>query len=269
MFLRVRGTFVILAALELFLLCCFAFVAGFVDSIAGGGGLIQLPALFVFLPRETVVPVVLGTNKLSAVWGTGTALLRYAKQVRIPWFSILPAALTAALFSMAGALVVEQTKSDFMKPLALVLLVAVALYTYWKKDLGQVHAPRFVAEHERWFAVLAGAILGFYDGFFGPGMGSFLMFVFIGFFRFDFLTASASSKVINVATNLAAIAVFSAHGNVLYKVALLMGACNIAGALLGTRLAVLKGSKFIRVLFLGIVVAMIARFGYELFWKAA
>lgn len=253
--------------MEIFFLCCFAFVAGLVDSIVGGGGLIQLPSLFVILPRETAVPMVLGTNKLAAVCGTGTALLQYARRVRIPWFSILPAAITAAIFSMVGAQTVEKVHGDFLKPLVLILLIAVAIYTYAKKDLGNLHAPRFIAHHERLWAMVAGAILGFYDGFFGPGMGSFLIFIFIGIFGFDFLTASASAKLINVATNLAAIAAFSVHGHVLYKIALAMGACNVLGALVGTRLAMLKGNQFVRTVFLGIVSVMIARLAWEQFAK--
>src|SRR6185369_11487028 len=123
-------------------------------------------------------------------------------------------------------------------------------------DFGRLHAPRFVRHHERWAAIAVGAVLGFYDGFFGPGTGSFLIFIFIGVFGFDFLTASASAKVINVATNLGALIVFVARGHVLYQYALPMGACNVAGALLGTRLAILKGNRFVRVLFLAVVAIM-------------
>lgn len=253
--------------MELLILCCFAFAAGLVDSIVGGGGLIQLPALLIFLPRELAssIPLVFGTNKLAAVCGTGTALVQYARRVRIPWFSVLPAAVAAFIFSAVGARTVEVVRTDFLKPLVLVLLVVVAVYTFSRKDFGNVHAPRFVAEHERLLAIVAGAVLGFYDGFFGPGMGSFLMFVFIGLFGFDFLTASASAKLINVATNIAAIIAFALHGNILYEIAIPMGICNLLGALVGTRLAVLKGNKFIRWVFLGIVLLMIARFGYEQF----
>jgi uncharacterized membrane protein YfcA len=255
--------------LELVLLGVCAFVAGLVDSIVGGGGLIQFPALFIFLPPQLTVsmPTVFGTNKLAAVCGTGTAALQYSRQVRIPWQSVLPAAVAAFIFSALGARVVQSVHSDFLKPFVLVLLIAVALYTYFRKDFGRIHAPRFVARHERMLAILAGALIGFYDGFFGPGTGSFLMFVFIGFFGFDFLTASASAKVINVATNIAAIGMFAAHGNVLYKIALVMGTCNVCGAVVGTRLAILKGNVFIRWIFLGIVAVMIARFGWEQFGK--
>jgi uncharacterized protein len=254
--------------MELLWLCLFAFAAGFVDSIVGGGGLIQLPALFIFLPRELAasIPLVFGTNKLSSICGTAVAVVQYARHVKIPWASVLPGDVTAFVFSALGARVVQLAPNDFLKPLVLVLLIGVAFHTYTRKNFGDLHAPKFPMPHERLLAVAVGAAIGFYDGFFGPGTGSFLMFIFIGRFGFDFLTASASAKVINFATNLAAVLVFAARGDVLYHYALPMAACNIAGALLGTRLALLRGNRFVRIVFLGVVLAMIARFAYEQ-WK--
>ncbi|HWN96101.1 MAG TPA: TSUP family transporter [Methylomirabilota bacterium] len=253
--------------MDLVWLCGFAFVAGLVDAIVGGGGLIQLPALFVFLPEKLAasVPLVFGTNKLASMCGTGVAMAQYARRVPIPWRSIVPAAVTAFVFSALGARVVQSVESDFLKPLTLALLIAVAIYTYSRKSFGHLHAPRFLADHERLAAMAVGLVIGFYDGFFGPGTGSFLIFLFIGLFGFDFLTASASAKVINLATNLAAVIAFAAYDDVLYGYALPMGACNIAGALVGTRLAILKGNSFVRTLFLGVVAVMIARFAWEQF----
>ena len=255
--------------MELFWLCTFAFAAGFVDSIVGGGGLIQLPALFVFLPPSLAasIPLVFGTNKLSSMCGTSVAVAQYSRRVPIPWRSVLPAAIAAFILSATGARVVQLIKSDFLKPLTLGLLIAVVVYTYARKNFGNKHAPKFMANRERWFAILVGAVIGFYDGFFGPGTGSFLIFIFIGLFGFDFLTASASSKVINLATNLAAVIAFGLSGMILYEYALPMGLCNVAGALLGTRLAMLKGNQFVRVFFLGIVLVMIGRFAWEQFGK--
>jgi uncharacterized protein len=253
--------------MELLWLCLCAFAAGFVDSIVGGGGLIQLPALFIFLPPSYAasIQLVFGTNKLSSMCGTATAVLQYSRRVDIPWRSILPAAVAAFILSATGVMVLRLVKSDFLKPLTLVLLIAVAVYTYSRKSFGHLHAPKFLADHERLLAVLVGTVIGFYDGFFGPGTGSFLMFIFIGLFGFDFLTASASSRAINLATNLGALIVFAASGLVLYEYALPMGLCNVAGALLGTRLAVLKGNRVVRVVFLGVVTIMIARFAWEQF----
>ena len=255
--------------MELLWLCLSAFVAGLVDAIVGGGGLIQLPALFIFLPRELAasIPLVFGTNKLSSICGTSVAAWQYSRRVRIPWASIRPATVAAFVFSSLGVRVLQSVRSEFLRPLTLVLLIAVAIYTYSRKSLGHLHAPKYLADHERWMAVAVGVVIGFYDGFFGPGTGSFLIFIFIGLFGFDFLTASASAKVINFATNLAAVLVFAARGDVLYHYALPMGACNIAGALLGTRLAILKGNRFVRGFFLSVVAALIAKVAYDQFVK--
>ncbi len=246
-------------------LCLCALLAGFVDSVVGGGGLIQLPALLLFLPPTDAagLAAVFGTNKLSSICGTGMAVVQYARRVCLNWHSLLPAAAAAFAFSFLGARVVSLLKPEVLKPICLALLVGVAIYTFVRKDFGHLHAPRFTAHRERVFGVAVGAAIGFYDGFFGPGTGSFLIFAFIGLFGFDFLAASASAKVINFATNLAAIAYFAATHNVLYRYGLPMAVCNVAGSLIGTRLALLEGNRFVRGFFLVIVTVMILRFGWE------
>jgi uncharacterized membrane protein YfcA len=246
-----------------------AFLAGLVDSVVGGGGLIQIPALLLFLPPEQsgALATVLGTNKLSSMCGTSVAVVQYARRVAIPWRSIAPAAGAAFVCSALGARVVVSLRPQFLKPLVLVLLVAVAVYTFARKNFGHRHRPRFHGSSEVGVAGLIGAVIGFYDGFFGPGTGSFLIFAFIGLLGFDFLAASASAKVINLATNLAAVGYFAAKGHVWYGYALPMGACNVLGSLVGTRLALLKGNRFVRLLFLGVVLAMILRYGYEVLLK--
>jgi uncharacterized membrane protein YfcA len=247
------------------LLCSFAFLAGFVDSVVGGGGLIQLPALLLILPKSALVSItaILGTNKLSSICGTGLAVVQYSRRVQINWRSILPAGVAAFIFSFFGARAVASMKPEFLRPLILVLLVFVAAYTWWRKDLGSLHAPQFTAHRERQLGVFVGIVIGFYDGFFGPGTGSFLMIIFVGVFGFDFLSASASTKVINFATNLSAVAYFAATDNILYQYAVPMGLCNMAGSLLGTRMAILKGNTFVRKFFLVVVSALILRFGYD------
>jgi len=257
---------------EIFYLCLLAFLAGFVDSVVGGGGLIQLPALLIFLPSplSDSLAAVLGTNKLSSICGTGTAVIQYSRRVHINWRSIVPAGMAAFAFSFLGARAVSLITAQVLKPLILCLLIAVALYTYWRKDFGALHAPQLTSHREQLFGVLVGVLIGFYDGFFGPGTGSFLMFIFIGWFGFDFLTASANAKVINFATNLSALLYFAASGQILYQVGAPMGLCNILGSLTGTRLAILKGNAFVRVFFLLVVAGMILRFGWEILkpWPA-
>lgn len=251
--------------MELGGLCAFAFLAGFVDSIVGGGGLIQVPALLLLLPpsQASHAAVVLGTNKISSIFGTGLAVRQYAARVPINWRTLAPAALSAFAFSFAGAHTLTSIPKDVLRPIILFLLVAVTIYTATRKDFGERHAPRHDPVRERNWGILVGVVIGFYDGFFGPGTGSFLMFIFIGWFGFDFLAASASSKVINFATNLSAVGYFAATGNILYHYGLPMAACNMLGSFAGTRLAILKGNRFVRTFFLVVVGAMVLRFGWE------
>ena len=243
----------------------FALLAGLVDAVAGGGGLIQLPALLLLWPagEATALAAVLGTNKFSSICGTGLAAVQYARRVPLNWASLLPAAGAALAGAWLGARVVTGLNPALLRPLILGLLVAVAGYTFARKDLGRLHAPRFSPGQERWLGVAVSAGIGFYDGFFGPGTGSFLIFAFVGLFGFDFLTASAGAKVINFATNLSALAYFAATDHIRYRYALPMAACNMAGALLGARLALGRGNRFVRGFFLVVVTAMILRYGYK------
>lgn len=254
--------------MEVLSLSFFAFLAGFVDAVVGGGGLIQLPAMFLFLPAglSQSVPAVFGTNKMSSFCGTSMAVFQYSRRVRFNWKFLLPSACMALLFSFLGARTVSGLNTKALKPVILLLLVAVAIYTFKRKDFGEKHRPRLGGRKEIWAGMLVGTVIGFYDGFFGPGTGSFLIFIFISFFGFDFLTASANAKAINFATNLSAVAYFAWTGNILFHYALPMAACNVAGSFAGSRLAVLKGNAFVRVFFLVVVSIMILRFGYDL-WK--
>lgn len=243
-------------------LCLFAFLAGLVDAIAGGGGLIQLPALFILLP-DVALPVLFGTNKLSSLCGTSIAAVRYVRQVAIPWRATLPAAGCALIASFVGARVVTLIKPDLLKPILLLLLVAVAVYTFAQKKFGGEQRDPATARQPLLVGALVGAGIGFYDGFFGPGTGSFLIFLFVALFGLDFLHASAAAKLVNVATNLAALTYFALAGDVLYQVALPMAACNILGALVGTRLAIARGNRLVRLVFMLMIGAVIARFGYD------
>ncbi len=243
-------------------LLALAFFAGLVDSVIGGGGLIQVPALLVFLPGVPVATI-FGTNKIISLAGTSVAFAKLAGAVPVPWKSMLPAAMIAAVFAFIGARAVSAIDPALLKPLILFLLVAVACYTLMRKDFGALHQPKFAAQHERLVAIAIGAALGFYEGFFGPGTGSFLIFAFVGFLGFNFLTASVSAKIVNITTNLAATAWFAYSGNILYKLAIPMALCNVAGAWVGAHLALNRGSKFLRVFFLCVIAALICRFGWD------
>jgi uncharacterized membrane protein YfcA len=245
-------------------LMALAFFAGLVDSVIGGGGLIQVPALLVFLPGAPVATI-FGTNKIISLAGTSVALAKIVRAVEVPWRTVLPAALIAAAFAFVGARAVSLINPALLKPVILLLLIAVAIYTFRRKDFGAVHQPKFARTHERMVAAGFGAMLGFYEGFFGPGTGSFLIFAFVGLLGFNFLTASASAKVVNITTNIAATAWFAWSGNILYKLAIPMAMANIAGAWVGAHLAVNKGSAFLRVFFLCVISALIGRFAWDVF----
>lgn len=239
-----------------------AFLAGLVDAVVGGGGLIQLPVLFSMFPT-TAPATLLGTSKLAGIFGTAAAAVNYARRVRIAWSAAAPAAVAAFAMSFCGAYTVTKIPPDFLRSLLPLILLAVAIYTFWKKDFGSIHAPRHDGAKERVIAIGIGGCIGFYDGFFGPGTGSFLVFLFVRFFGFDFLAASAVAKVVNVACNFAALMWFGISGHLLWQLGLLMAVCQIAGSLVGTKLAIKHGSGFVRKLFLVVVSVLIVKTGYD------
>jgi uncharacterized membrane protein YfcA len=249
--------------LELVLaLCGFAFLAGFVDSVVGGGGLIQVPALLVLLPQYPVATL-FGTNKAVSIWGTAAATWQYARKVEMTWRSVLPMGIAALLLSFVGAAVVTLLDNRLLKPLILGVLVLVLAYTFWKKDFGRLHAPRLSPTQQILIGAIAGGVIGFYDGFLGPGTGSFLVLAFVGLFGFSFLHASAAAKAVNVITNMAALAWFATHGSVLWALAAPMAVCNVAGSIVGTQLALKRGAAFVRLMFMAVVALLIARLGWD------
>jgi uncharacterized membrane protein YfcA len=250
--------------LDFALLAVAAFVAGLVDAVVGGGGLIQIPAIFAVFPKE-VPATLLGTNKLASMCGTTVAAVKYARRVRVAWSAAAPAAFAAFIMAFVGAWTVTRVPGDFVRSLLPLILLAVAVYTFKKKDFGSVHAPLHSGMTERLLAMGVGAFIGFYDGFFGPGTGSFLLFLFVRFFGFDFLGASAAAKVVNVACNVSALIWFGYSGHLIWKLAGLMAVCQVAGSLIGTRLALKHGSGFVRKLFLVVVSLLIVKTAYDSF----
>lgn len=246
------------------ILAAAAFLAGMVDAVVGGGGLIQIPALFSALPN-TAPATLLGTSKFAGIWGAGAAALGFARRVKLQWSTAVPAATAAFALSFVGAYTVTHILPDFIRKILPFVLLAVAVYTYRKKDFGSIHAPLHVGSKEKLFAILVGGSIGFYDGFFGPGTGSFLVFLFVRFFGFDFLGASAVAKVVNVACNLSALLWFGYSGHLLWQLGAVMAICNVLGSLIGIRLALKHGTGFVRKLFLLVVSGLILKTGYDAF----
>lgn len=249
--------------LHLSILCALAFCAGLIDSVVGGGGLIQIPALFNIFPAAHEATL-FGTNKLAAVCGTSVAARSYIGRVHIAWSLVLPAALAAFVMAFLGAATVSLIPRGVLRPLVLVLIVVMAVYVFWRKDFGRLQRPLHIGTRERVLSVLIGGAIGFYDGLFGPGTGSFLIFLFIRFFALDFLQASAAAKFVNIATNVAALIYFVPTGNVLYLIAIPMAAFNMLGAFTGTWVAVKRGTGFIRGLFLTLLIILIFKLAYDL-----
>ena len=250
-------------ATALFLLAA-SFFAGFIDSIAGGGGLIQLPALLIGLPKSETAEV-LGTNKLSSVFGTTTAAALYRKQIKPDPKVLIAMALPAFLGSAGGALLASKIPTSSMRPMVLVLLIVVAVYTWFKPDLGKFENLRYLPKRRFQIAACAGVVIGFYDGIFGPGTGSFLMLILVASLGYAFITASAIAKVVNVATNVGAIMVFGINGAVIWQIGIILGVANISGAILGARLAIKGGSTLVRKVFLIVTVALIVKVGIATF----
>ncbi len=248
---------------ELTLLALAAFAAGLVDAVAGGGGLLQLPALFAVYP-EAHAATLFGTNKGASVWGTAAAALQYGRRVRLPRACLLGALPTALLFAWAGAAAVSQLPAAWLRPGVLVTLVLVAVYTLRRRELGLHHAPRLAGGREALAGAALGAGIGFYDGIFGPGTGSFLVFALVRGFGYDFLHASATAKLINVATNVAALTLFAGTGHVWWQTAGVMAVCNVAGSLVGSHAALRGGAVFVRRLFLLVTSALILKMGLDL-----
>lgn len=242
---------------DLLALCLAAFFAGLMDAVVGGGGLIQVPALFIILPHA--VPASLfGTSKFSGIFGTAAAALGYAKKILLPWRVVLPAVLGALIFSFLGARLVSNLPIDAVRKSLPFILLAILVYVYKQQDFGFHTQQRFLGRKEILLAGLTGAVIGFYDGLIGPGTGSFLVFIFIRLFGFDFLRASATAKVVNLACNLSALVWFGYGGYVWWELGLMMALFNIVGARVGVLLALKHGSQFVRRIFLLVVSLLIA-----------
>lgn len=240
--------------------------AGLIDAIVGGGGLILVPALFATYPGA-VPATLLGTNKGGAIWGTGWAAVQFTRRVTLSRQTMAPAMLAALLGSFGGAWAVTAIDASVMRRALPLVLLAILGYTLARKDLGRHHAPRFAASQEALAASAVGLTIGFYDGFFGPGTGSFFVFLFVRVLGFDFLHASASAKLLNTATNLAALVLFTWKGHVWWQVAAVLAVANVAGSLIGTRLALKHGAGFVRGVFIVVVGALILKTGYDAFLR--
>ncbi|MCE0486673.1 sulfite exporter TauE/SafE family protein [Ornithinimicrobium sediminis] len=237
-------------------------VAGWVDAVVGGGGLIQLPALLIGFPQASPVQI-LATNKLGSICGTATSSLTYWRRVRPDLRTALPMAGFAFAGGLVGALIGSVIPKELFNPLILLVLVGVGGYTLARPSMGALSALRFQGRRHHVTAGTIGFAVGVYDGALGPGTGSFLVFALVGVLGYGFLQASAKAKIANLATNFAALCVFVPQGAVMWQIGLVMGVCNVLGGYLGARTAVARGDRFVRVVFVVLVGAFILKIGYD------
>jgi uncharacterized membrane protein YfcA len=236
--------------------------AGFIDAMAGGGGLIQLPALLIGI-SDKPIPMILGTNKVPSIFGTSSAAFAYFKKVKPDLRATLYMGIPAFLTSVLGARLAATFPKDFFRPLIVVLLISVAIYTWKKPDLGMAERLRFSLRKQHSLLLICGSVIGFYDGIFGPGTGTFLVFILVGLIGYAFLKASATAKLVNIATNFGAILSFQFTGHIWWKLGLLLALANVTGAIIGARLAIRGGSPLVRNAFLLVTTILIAKVGYD------
>jgi uncharacterized membrane protein YfcA len=232
-----------------------AFLAGFVDAVAGGGGLIQLPVLLWTFPSAQLASI-LGTNKAVSIVGTSTAANTYRKRIQVSAKQLVPMMSTAFVGSLCGAFLATNVSREMFEPIILVILIAVGSFTILRPDFGKLETNRDVSPA---LVPLIGLVIGFYDGLIGPGTGMFLLFSLVSFVGTSFLGASAIAKFVNVATNLAALIIFIPGGHVIWVIVALMAPANLIGGYLGARTALDRGSSFVRLIFLTMLVALVAR----------
>jgi uncharacterized membrane protein YfcA len=250
----------------LFVLGFFAFCGGLIDAAVGGGGLVQLPALLHALPQHSLATV-LGTNKLAVLAGNLSSMFSYVKRVNIMWRLMLPTMLSAFAFAFIGAFSVSLVPKRLMEFVVFFILISMTIYTFKQKNLGLASSNKHCGTKEIILGIFFGGLIGFYDGVFGPGSGSFLLFIFVKFFGLDFLNASASAKLVNLGTFIAALTFFIPSGNVLWTVGGIVALCNMAGSLTGVFLALRYGSGFIRIFFIILLLFLIGRMGLSLFFR--
>jgi len=238
--------------------------AGFVDAMAGGGGLIQLPALIIGLPNKEL-PLILGTNKVPSIFGTSAAARNYFKNLKPDIPLTITMMVPAFIGSMAGAAFAASVPKEFFKPFIVLLLTSVAIYTWRKPELGMSENLKFTNQKRLFLVALIGLLIGFYDGIFGPGTGTFLVFFLVSGIGYAFLKASGTAKLVNIATNAGAILSFQITGHIWWQLGLLLAIANVSGAILGSRLAIKGGSPLVRKVFLAVTFLLITRVAWDTF----
>jgi uncharacterized protein len=246
-----------------FFICFGAAFAGFIDAVVGGGGLVQVPLLFVLFPEFSHVQVI-ATNRFASVAGTAVAAIQYIRHVGVDLTLVLTAGISAAISSFGGTFAMGLVSSEVFKPMLLGIIVILAVYTFFNRQLGIEHAPTHSGTKLWMMSIAIGAVLGFYNGFIGPGTGTLLVFAFVSVLQVGFLQGSASAKIVNAMADLASLIGFFISGSIVYKVAVPMMVSNMVGGYIGSKAAILRGNRFVRYVFLFVLLLLIVRMSWDL-----
>jgi uncharacterized protein len=241
-----------------------SFFAGFIDAVVGGGGLLQVPLLFILFPGWSHTSII-ATNRMASVAGTLVAAQSYIRKIKVNYKAIALAGVFATVASFSGTFIMKEMPVQVFKPILLFIIVLLALYTFLKKEMGQEEQLKY--KNQKLYIAFAsiGLLLGLYNGVVGPGTGTLLVFALVQMIGFNFLNASAHAKVINAIADLASLVAFLLQGAILFKVAIPMMVSNMLGAYIGSHMAIKKGNEFIRVLFILILTVLIIRFAWDVF----
>ncbi|MDD7542261.1 MAG: TSUP family transporter [Mobiluncus porci] len=248
--------------LTITLLLSAAIFAGFVDSIIGGGGLILIPALLLGLP-SLPPSVALGTNKTAAVCGTLLAAITYQRKIPTPLTQLLSLGIPAILFSALGALATLKIDANILRPIILFAIIIIGLFLIFKPEFGKDDFDYPISKRQLLLFLIIISAIGFYDGFFGPGTGMFLVLALSGIGSQSFLKATSFAKVINTATNIGALFIFAIHGSILWKLAIPLAIANMAGSFLGSHLVLARGTRLIRAAMLVLIFVLVIKLGLQ------
>jgi uncharacterized membrane protein YfcA len=253
-----------LTAVNLILLGVAMFASGFIDAIAGGGGLIQTPAMLLSFPDRNPVEVV-ATSKTAAFFGTTTAAIQYRKFIKTDPKLLIAMVIPAFIGAAFGALFASRISAESFKSSIFFMMIAIFIYTLFKPDLGKVNVEKHSPKKMMVIGSIAACLIGFYDGLIGPGTGTMLMIALVAIMGFAFVGASAIAKVVNATTNLASIIVIGFSLGIMWTLGLVLAVANLAGGYMGSHMAIKKGSSFIRIFYLIVTALLILRLGYSLY----
>jgi uncharacterized protein len=248
------------------IICVAAFIAGFIDAVVGGGGLIQVPVLLIGFPTLSHVQII-ASNRFASIAGTGVAAYNYLKKVKIEWKIVIITGIAAAISSIIGTLAMGMVKPEIFKPMLLIIIIILTVYSALNKTFGTNETKEIPTPKYNWILVSIGLICGFYNGFIGPGTGTILVFCFVSIAGMNMLKGTASTKIVNAIADGASLVSFIIQKNVIYKIAIPMMICNMAGGYLGSKMAIKQGNSFIKKIFLFVMVLLIVRMIYDVFLK--